>query len=557
MIHCATKARDITALAVRADRPVSGTILASVRTGTDVSFKRATLTQQARAMNIPGTLETPWHDQIAEPSFPRLTSTVQADVAIVGAGITGLTLAALLKRAGRRVAVVEAQRIGLGTTGGSTAHLTEHLDTSFGDLNETFGVEKMQRVTASVRQSIAQVQMLAAELQIDCGFKRVPGYLYTEKAGEVEDLRCEAEAARAAGVAVREVATIDLPFVVHGAIEFADQAQFDPYAYCIGLAKYVHGDGSYVFEQSRVAEMRDGQPCQVVLVDGAGEVIAPVAVMATHAVINDVLLFQPRIRAYRSYVFAFRSARANTLVNGLYWDMDDPYHYTRRASDCIIVGGEDHRTGQEDDTEAPFARLEQYIRARFSDAEFINHWSAQFYEPADGLPYIGKYPDRDNSYIATGYSGTGTTFGTLAAMIIADQIIQRPNAYAELYNAGRTSLFTGTVDLVRENANLAVNAVKGLFKNETDGRLEDVPHGDGRVLWLDGEQVAVYRDEQGSYTIHSAVCTHAGCTVSWNTAEQSWDCPCHGGRFACTGEVLEGPPVLALRRLHETKEQTL
>ncbi|NJM06903.1 FAD-dependent oxidoreductase [Candidatus Gracilibacteria bacterium] len=397
------------------------------------------------------------------------------------------------------------------------------------------------------------VETLAAELQIDCAFQRVPGYLYTEKASEVEDLRSELAAALAAGVAARDVDQIDLPFVVHGAIAFANQGQFDPYAYCSGLARFVDGDGSYVFEESRVAEVRDGQPCQVLLAGGAGEVIAPVAVMATHTVINDVLLFQPRIRAYRSYVYAFHSARAANGVTGLYWDMEDPYHYTRRAGDLIIIGGEDHRTGQEEDTEEPFERLAQYIRARFSDAEFINHWSAQFYEPADGLPYIGRYPERDRTYVATGFSGTGTTFGTLAAMIIADQILLRPNQYADLYDAGRSSILTGTVELIRENANLAVNAVKGFFKNETEGKIEDVPRGEGRVIWLDGEQVAVYRDEQGSFTMRSAVCTHAGCTVGWNNAEQSWDCPCHGGRFDRNGDVLEGPPVFPLRGLHEKK----
>jgi glycine/D-amino acid oxidase-like deaminating enzyme/nitrite reductase/ring-hydroxylating ferredoxin subunit len=501
-------------------------------------------------MTIPGTLETPWHERATSPTFPRLNSTVQTDVVIVGAGITGLTLAALLKRAGRRVVVVEGNQIGLGTSGGSTAHLTEHLDTSFVDLNDTFGVEKLRLVMASVRASIAQVEALASELQIDCGFKRVPGYLYTEKANEVEDLRQEMLAAREAGVAVREIQQPDLPFVTHAGIEFADQAQFDPYAYCIGLARFIDGDGSAIYEQSRVAEVRDGQPCQVVLVDG-GEVIAPIAVMATHTVINDVLLFQPRIRAYRSYVYAFRSEHAADLVKGLYWDLEDPYHYTRRDGDLIIVGGEDHRTGQEDDTEEPFARLESYIRARFSDADFVNHWSAQFYEPADGLPYIGKYPERDNTYVATGFSGTGTTFGTLAAMIIADSILLRPNAYADLYDASRSSILTGTVELIRENANLAANAVKGLFKNEADGNIADVPYGEGRVLWLDGEQVAVYRDEEGSYTMHSAVCTHAGCTVAWNSAEQSWDCPCHGGRFDRDGQVLEGPPVVPLRTVHD------
>lgn len=379
----------------------------------------------------------------------------------------------------------------------------------------------------------------------------MPGYLYTETPEDVALLQQEYTATQSLGLDTELTDDVPLPFPVQQALCFAQQAQFHPLKYLYGLARTIPGGGCHLFEQTRVLDIRDDSSCRVRTTHGT--ITAAAVVLATHAPIHsftfltDLLLtVQTKMIPYRSYVLGVRLAEA--APQGLFWDTEDPYHYIRSYQDeqgeLLIVGGADHKTGHKTATENNYGQIEAYVYERFAVERIDYHWSAQSYEPADGLPYIGNTNLHPQIYLATGYSGNGMTFGTLAAMILADQIVGKPNQWRELYDANRLHLSAGGQQLVEASADMAARFIGDRLK--AGPRLREVPNNSGQVLSLGGEQFAIYRDEQGRLHSYSPVCTHAHCIVQWNSAERTWDCPCHGGRYDAHGFVLEGPPVYDL-----------
>jgi glycine/D-amino acid oxidase-like deaminating enzyme/nitrite reductase/ring-hydroxylating ferredoxin subunit len=473
------------------------------------------------------------------------------DVAVVGAGITGLTAALLLKRAGKRVAVIEAGQIGTGVTGATTAHLTTMLDMRYQDLIGKWGADGARDAAASSRAAIKQIAQIAAE-QIDCDFEWVDGYLYTEDARQLAMLHAEAKATERIDLETTLTGQAPLPYPVRGALRFERQAQFHPLKYLQGLARAVEGDGSRIYEQTRVLDVADREPCRVQT--ETGTVTADSVILATHVPIND-LLFTALVAPYRSYVLGLRLNES--VPNGLFWDTAEPYHYIRGYGDTLIVGGADHKTGQEQDTEAHYRQLEAFARARFQVAEITYHWSSQVYEPVDGLPYIGKHPLKHHVYVATGFSGTGMTFGTLAAMLLRDELLGQENQWAELYSTTRIKPLAGGKRFIAEGVNVAAQAVGGWLSPAETEDFADIEPGQGRIAEVDGKKLAVYRDEHSAVHALSPICTHAGCIVAWNSAERTWDCPCHGGRYSPTGEVIEGPPSRGLQPNAKGKMQNL
>ena len=465
------------------------------------------------------------------------------DVAVVGAGITGTTAAMLAKLGGKRVALVDARVVGGGVTGGTTAHITEAIDTRYATLEQRFGLDGARLAADSSRAAIDKIAELSRRLSIQCDLERLPGYLFTENEDEVESLKGELEAARRAGLRV-ELERPSLPIVVKAGIRFDDQATFNPLSYVIGLADRVEGDGSYVFEQSRVLAVDDGDPCLIHFENGstlrAGRVI-----LATHAPIDSVVL-NTRVAHYRSYVV---SGPVEQAPHGLFWDTASPYHYVRSyrvgGRTELIVGGEDHRTGQEPHTDEAFERLVQYA-ARFGLETVERRWSAQVVEPVDGLPFIGNNPDSEHVYVATGFSGNGMTLGTVAAMILSDACLDRPNPYADLYSATRVKPFAGLGTFISTNIAFPLHLMSDRLRPPDVRSLEEIERDEGCIVRVGGERLAVYRDVAGAYHAVSAICTHLGCQVGFNPAEKSWDCPCHGSRFALDGTVLDGPAITPL-----------
>ncbi|WP_375757030.1 FAD-dependent oxidoreductase [Corallococcus exercitus] len=474
--------------------------------------------------------------------FPSLPGDLDVDVAIIGGGIAGLTTAWLLKRAGKKVAVLEMHRILSGQTGQTTAHLTELLDTPYTTLLKDFGEKGAHLAASSSRAAIEQIASLVESLSIECGFTRVPGFRYAETETELRELLHEVSAARQVGLLASFTKEVPLPFPIKGALRVEDQAVFHPRQYLLSLADRIPGDGCHLFEDTKVLDIHDGTPCRVLTEKGT--VTARAVVEATTTPLNRVAM-HTKLYPYRTYAVA--APLEGPLEPGQYYDSRDPYHYIRTQQvdsvPYVIVGGEDHKVGSEEDTASCFAELEAYTRERFPVKRITHRWSGQVIEPADGLPYIGRNVGSRHVYVATGFSGTGMTFGTLAGMVVSDLILGNQNPYAALYEPGRVKPKAGARDFIQENAEVAFRFVADRLSKPDGHQLADVAPGEAKILEVEGRKVAVYREEDGTAHAVSPVCTHLGCHVHWNNAERTWDCPCHGGRFSPTGRVLNGPAV--------------
>jgi glycine/D-amino acid oxidase-like deaminating enzyme/nitrite reductase/ring-hydroxylating ferredoxin subunit len=488
-----------------------------------------------------------WSSSATSPTFPALTTDVEVDVAVIGGGITGLTAATLLALSGRRVCLVEARRLGSGVSHRSTAHLTEAVDTRYHQIEASFGREGARLVAESSRAAIEKVAELAAKLSLPCDLVRRPGYLFTEKDDDLAMLQKEHAAARRAGLPVELVDEAPLSFETKGALRFPDQAQLHIVRYMDGLAAAAQANGAQIFEESRVVTIDDGEPCVVHLERGPS-IRARSVLVATHAPLNRVFL-QTKIAAYRSYVLAFRDV---ALQDGLFWDTQDPYHYFSSymidGVPYLIVGGEDHKTGATTKTEEHLDSLHAWSRQRFAVRAPTYRWSAQVEEPVDGLPFIGRNSLSEHVFVATGFGGNGTTFGTVAAMIVTDLVNGRRNAWSELYAATRVKPLSSAATYVGENVDFPMHLFSDRLHPPDARSPAEIRPGEGKTIRLRGERLAVYRDPQGALHAVSSVCTHLGCLVKFNNAEKTWDCPCHGSRFGTDGAVLDGPATRPLSK---------
>lgn len=489
-----------------------------------------------------------WSDGDGLPRFARLAHDLTVDVVIVGGGITGLTAAWLLKQAGRRVAVVERSRCMAGDTGYTTAHLTAVTDTRLAALHKSFGEDHARAAWDAGFAAIAQIDDCVRAEKIDCDFGWVPGYLFAAgdaepAASDIKDLEREAEVADGLGFDATYVDRI--PFVNRPGVRFDGQARINPRAYLAGLAKAVHGEGSSIFEQTNVDDVAGDPP---VVKAGGYSIRCEFVVVATHNPIMgkagwlSATLLQTKLALYTTYAIAGR-VKAGTVPDALFWDTGDPYHYLRiephRGYDVVVFGGEDHKTGQQADTQACYTRLERALEAWVPGVTLTHRWSGQVIETNDGLPLIGEIAPKQ--FVSTGYAGNGITFGTVGAMMAADAVTGRRNPWAELFDTGRTKILGGLWNYLLENKDYPYYLVRDRFAGSEGRSVRAVRRGTGKVLSLDGQHVAVYRDMDGSVVKRSAVCTHLGCLVQWNAAEKTWDCPCHGSRFTTSGRVIGGP----------------
>jgi len=492
-----------------------------------------------------------WTPSETPPARAPLPNDLTVDVAVVGAGITGVTAAYLLKRAGLRVAVLESRRLGSGETKRSTAHLTGVLDLRFRKLRSRFGRDGARLAIEGHAAAIDHIESMTRDQGIACEFSRVSAYLVAETPGEVDELDDEAAVARELGLSPALVESVPVPLRVRRALELQRQAQFNPRLYLDALAAQVDGDGSAIFETTHVMDIEDGQPCRVVT--DKGVVKAGAVIEASGVPVSSQVLMHLKLAAYRTYAVAARLQAP--APSGLVWDMKDPYHYVRgqvvNGVPYLIIGGEDHKVGENDDTTEPYARLEAYAAERLgvTVAPTDYRWSGQIIEPADGLPYVGRSPASQHLYVASGYSGNGITGGTWAAMVLADQVRGIDNRWSKLLDAARVKPLASAGAIVSENVDFPKHLVADhVVPLGHRGQLEQLARGEGAVLSIQGVKLAVYRNGEGELSAVSPVCTHLGCFVHWNTAEKSWDCPCHGSRFDAHGRVLNGPALDPLQR---------
>lgn len=493
-----------------------------------------------------------WKGEHRSTRTSALEENLTVDVCIVGAGMAGITTGYLLAREGKSVAIVEARGVGAGESGRTTAHLTAVLDDRFFVLEKLLGDKQSKLAAESHRAAIDCIEKIIGEEKIDCNFQRVTGYLVALDEEQRKTFSKEVDAADNAGFAdIEQSAKVPISSIKITAptLSFPDQATFHPTKYLKALAAAFERLGGRLFTGSRVEEVKGGKEA-FARTDGGFVVNAADIVVATNTPFNDRVKMHTKQAAYRTYVAAFEIAK-NSYPGFLLWDMQDPYHYVRisegRDHDLLIVGGEDHKTGQADDYMDRYDRLEEWTRRHFSGAgPRLHAWSGQIMEPVDSLAFIGHNPgDADNVYIVTGDSGNGLTHAAIAGMLLTDLIMERSNPWVSLYFPARKTVSTAG-EFLKENANAVGHMVKEWVTRPEAGSVKDIHPGSGAIMQSGASKVAVYKDKHGKLHELSAVCTHLGCIVQWNSGENSWDCPCHGSRFDLDGRILNGPAIKSL-----------
>jgi glycine/D-amino acid oxidase-like deaminating enzyme/nitrite reductase/ring-hydroxylating ferredoxin subunit len=511
--------------------------------------------------NTTGTTLSVWQPGVEMPVTQTLNKNITTDVCVVGAGISGLTTAYLLAKEGKKVVVLDSGEICGGETSRTTAHLSWALDDRFSTLIKVFGKAQALLAYQSHHEAIKKIEDIIKHENIQCDYQRLPGYLFLGATDTEDQLDEELAACRELGIMeVVKLKHCPVPSLGEGpCLLFPDQAQFHPVKYLAVLSRYILGHGGEIYTNSHVHEFDTGLVHRAITSNGFA-VTANHLVVCTNSPVIDQVTMHTKQAPYRTYVIGARIPKGS-IPTALYWDDSDPYHYVRLCtvageenmeSEILIVGGEDHKTGQnkEDDPNERFNCLEEWTRRKFPMIQdVVFRWSGQVLEPVDFMGFIGRNPgDSKTVYIATGDSGHGMTHGTIAGILITDLICERVNPWESLYDPGRVTFSTESAkEFLKENLNVAgqyLDWVKPGDKEE-----ETIAPGTGAVVQKGVGKVAVYCDPQGTRHECSAVCTHLGCVVHWNNLENSWDCPCHGSRFDPYGKVVAGPALKDLEKL--------
>ncbi|HYB99910.1 MAG TPA: FAD-dependent oxidoreductase [Candidatus Limnocylindrales bacterium] len=492
---------------------------------------------------------------VSNPRHPALTNDVFADVCVIGGGIAGMTTAYLLVQEGRSVVLIDDGPVASGQTERTTAHLSNAIDARYFEIERLHGEEGARLTAESHSAAIDCIESIVAQESIDCGFERVDGYLFLAPEHSTDLLEKELAAAHRAGLTqVEKLDRADFDkFETGPCLRFPRQGQFHPLQYLSAVAEAIVRKGGRIFSDTKATEITGGKPARVRTAAGS-TVTCEAVVVATNTPINDRVAIHTKQAPYRTYVITAK-VPARSVPNALFWDTHDPYHYIRlfrsgggqgsqeneSGFDTIIIGGEDHKTGQNHEPEECFGRLEDWARERFPITGHVEHcWSGQVWETVDGLGFIGRNPmDSDNVYISTGDCGMGMTHGTIAGMLLTDLIQGRDNVWSTLYDPTRKNI-KAAMEYAKENTNVAWQYTDWLTPGEVSSAGEVAP-GHGAIMRCGLSKVAVYRDDSSSVCELSAVCTHLGGIVQWNSAEHTWDCPVHGSRFEARGRVVTGP----------------
>lgn len=484
---------------------------------------------------------------------PPLQEDLETEVVVIGSGIAGMSVAYELAIAGKKVVVVDRGIIGGGMTARTTAHLSTYIDDGYRALIDVRGLNIARGWRESQAAAITRIEEIQRELAAPCDFRRLDGFLFLAPGCDPAVLDEELVAStQAGGLAVREEG---LPFAGQEntpALRFPDQATLHPLKYLAALSKAIQAENGAFFSDSPVTSVEETSDGVRVTTRQGWKISADFAVVATNAPINDRLAIHTKQAPYRTYVVAFEAPRGR-VADALYWDTLDPYHYVRLQPgagefDIIIIGGEDHKTGEMNDGADRILSLARWARGLIPDlGREVARWSGQVLEPMDYVAFIGRNPGEKRVFVATGDSGQGMTHGVVAGLLISSLILHGDSPWAEIYDPARRTL-KAIGEFVKENATAAKNFVEYLSPGERKS-LEEILPGEGAIIRSGLSKIAAFRSETGVLHQCSAACPHLGCHVQWNSFERCWDCPCHGSQFAPDGAPLNGPAISALAKL--------
>ena len=494
---------------------------------------------------------------------PTLAGDASADVVVVGAGIAGLSTAYELARLGRSVIVIDRGRVGRGMTARTTAHLASELDDYYFKLIEVHGEDQARRYHESQVAAINRIEAVCRDEAIDCQFRRLDGYLIPSEEGGIELLQQEFEACRAIGVEVEWVERAPVPgFDTGRALRFANQGRFHPTRYLAGLARAIAMHGGRLFADTAYVDHREDGDTVTIETEGGARLTASAAVFATNSPVNDTVKLHTKQTPMRTYAIAGRVPKG-AVPDALVWDTLEAYHYVRiqeagDGEDWLIVGGEDHRSGEASDMDRRIGALAEWTRRRYRGFDAVEcSWSGQVLETTDFMPFSGPNPGDARIYVHTGDSGQGITNGVAGALTIAPLILGEDSRFAKVLDPSRKP---AALPALKEFVSGVAGAAKNLAEHVIPGSAEpdDEPEpgevasadalapGEGGIVREGAGKIAAYRTPDGRLIRRSAACTHLGCVVHWNPFEQCWDCPCHGSQFAPDGAVLNGPALKPL-----------
>lgn len=486
--------------------------------------------------------------------YPALKEDVKANVVIVGGGIAGITCAYLLKKEGLSVILLEADILAGGTTGHTTAKITSQHHLIYHKLLKQLGTELAQQYANANETALREIKALIDELSISCDYIPQPAIIYTEKDEKVSTLQDEMKAAERLGLPAFYQDSIPFPFTVKGALRFDQQAQFHPLKYSLNLAKAFVRNGGQIYEKTRAVEIEKDTAYTVVTENGC-RIETDQLIIATHyPFYNKHGMYFTRIYQERSYITAIKATEQ--YPGGMYINAEDPVRSLRSlktdSEELILIGGARHKAGQCDDTLKKYKELLDFAAPYYSISNVPFHWSAQDCMTMSGLPFVGNYTEgTPNLYIITGFSKWGMTNSMASAILLRDLIIKGDSPWKEVYNPSRKTKIQTAVHYMAENLNTAEKLIGGKLSSPPEEEEIDIAPGEGKVVTLYGKRAGAYRDDAGVLYIVNTTCTHMGCELNWNSAEKTWDCPCHGSRFSFEGKIIEGPAVEPLTMEHD------
>ncbi|MCL5090658.1 MAG: FAD-dependent oxidoreductase [Patescibacteria group bacterium] len=504
-------------------------------------------------LTLPGEPTSYWLASTKTTNYPLLTKDLEAEVVIIGGGIVGLTTGYLLQKAGKKTILLEGRKIIHGVSSKTSAKITSLHTLIYDYLIHQFGLALAQDYANAQELAIEFISQAVEKNQIDCDFVRAPAYTFTEKAENLEKIKKEVEAAKKLKLPASFVEKSELPFEIKGAVKFENQAHFHPRKYLLALAQLFVNLGGQIYEDTSVTNLSANNSPMVET--SKVKITTKTIVLATHYPLLTVGSFYTKLIPKRSYVLGVYTEEQ---IDGMYINIEEPLFSVRpqlnNKGKMLVVTGLEHKTGVEPNTIDCYQELEKMARKKFKVKTIAYHWSTQDNSTIDNVPYIGKvYSHNPNLYVATGFDGWGMTNGTVSALLLSDMILGKNNPWQMIFDPGRKE-FSKAGKFISQNLYVGKTYVEDWIHEPKEIDPKTLSKGEAKIIKYQGQKIAAFCDFEGKLHLVSAICTHLGCTITFNKAEQSWDCPCHGSRYSVDGEIIHSPTVRPLPTLSKSAD---